>query len=175
MEILDRGFIINVRPFSNTSVIAKVFSHSNGVVSLFLKGGLSKKSINFLHHGNLVDFKITKRLDEHIGTATILNAKCYGNMAMIKRTTNNLNLAICEVLDLCMLENEPETTLFDSLVEIYDAILNNKEVVTTNFTHLLRQSIGTYYSETQNIIDCIKNIAVQKKRQVQYSKFLFTT
>ena len=59
------GLIINIKEHSNSSYIIKLLTEE-GKVSGFLKGGLKRKEK--ISTFTLVKFKLTRRLEEHLGT-----------------------------------------------------------------------------------------------------------
>lgn len=114
---MQEGFILEARPYSNTSVIVKIFTKENGKISGFIKGGNSKQSkINTILYGlTLTSFGIKKRLEEHLGLITITEATPF-MLLNIKNKIKTLVLnSVLELIYFLTGEGDADETLYNNL------------------------------------------------------------
>ena len=171
IEIIDSGFIVFVRDFSNTSSIVKILSKNEGLLTTFIKGGSVGKISSILQVGNFIDFKITKRLEENLGTCQILDSKCFGSILCLKRETNYATMAIAEAILLSCEESDPVLELFNKLSLVLNQLLlancNVKSEV-KSFILFAQKTLGTRYSSSGNPLDCFCNVAKTKGIKISY-------
>ena len=121
----DEAIILSSVKFSENSLVLKVFSKNRGIQKGLVRGAKSKKKGNIYDNGNLVKVSYKSRTDEMLGTFVVEIIK----PSYIVYLSNNLNfsaiISILNLLEFCMLENEPEKDLYiNSKNLIYKIILS---------------------------------------------------
>ena len=129
--MLEEGIIIDVKVYSNSSLIVKIFS-KEGKKTGFIKGGLKLK--NKITIASLVYFKISKRLEEHLGSLKIEVVKSFALLNIKNRLKTCLINCILEVIFFFVQEEIPEPELYEEMKNLLE--LMEKE---ENFILLLQK------------------------------------
>ena len=140
----DQGFVLAARPFSETSVILDVFTHTMGRHAGVLRGGASRKTTPHIQPGAQLDLSWKARLNEHLGSFTIEPLRSRSAVAMSDRLALAGLNAVCGVLSAVLPEREPMEGLYDASVQLLD-LLGQSEVwplAYLNWEMTLLQDLG---------------------------------
>ena len=66
MQFVDEGYIVNLRKYGENSVIVTVVSKNHGLLTGFVKGGMSKKNLGVYQLGNLIRIDAYARIEENM-------------------------------------------------------------------------------------------------------------
>jgi DNA repair protein RecO (recombination protein O) len=103
------GIIIEIREYGSTSLILK-FLTSEGVISGFLKGGVKQKERLSLF--SIINFKLNKRLEEHLGVLKLERINSFA-LCFIKNRTKLFVLSLLQEILLTLFQEEsPEEELY---------------------------------------------------------------
>lgn len=129
--MLQEGFILEAKPYSNTSVIVKIFTKENGRISGFIKGGNSKQSkINTVLYGmTLTSFGIKKRLEEHLGLITIKDSTPFMLINIKNRIKIILLNSILQLIYFLTGEGDADEELYNNLKNVTQYITNEIDMV----------------------------------------------
>ena len=110
MEQKEIGLIVEVREYSNTSLILKIFT-KEGIIAGFLKGGSAKTKQN-LAVFTLVSFTLKKRLEEHLGALKVENLKSFSSSCIKSRAKMLILNSLQEILLFLLQEESPDEELY---------------------------------------------------------------
>lgn len=113
------GVVLEIRPYSNSCSIIKIFSKSNGRITTFLRNASRD-----LMPCNLISFKIRKRLSEHMGTISYEVTKEYGSFAIKSYNKHLLISSLREVLFFLIPEESPEEEIFLETIKVLENTIN---------------------------------------------------
>jgi DNA repair protein RecO (recombination protein O) len=111
------GIVIDVRKYSNTSLIVKIFSREGGKIGGFIKGGNSPAK-HLVSVSSLVSFKISKRLEEHLGMLKIETVKSFAMLNLKNRFKTFVINSVREILFFLMQDGNPEPEVYDISLDL---------------------------------------------------------
>lgn len=132
MKFVDQGIIINIRKYSENSLIVKVFSQNHGIYNSFVKSAKSSKDRLNFQIGNLISFEYRARLEENLGQFFAVDLiTSYCSKIMFDKLKLDCVKSVFSIIDSCFLEREEHQILFDELnnflQEIADEETGKKE------------------------------------------------
>ncbi len=114
VKTLDEAILLNTSKYSETSVIATLFSSQHGVIKGLIKGALSPKNKYIYMQGNILNFQKNARLNEQLGniTANLLSS----NLANIFNSPIKLLMlnSVCLMLNNLLPVDEKNTNLYNT-------------------------------------------------------------
>lgn len=121
---MQEGFILEAKPYSNTSVIVKIFTKENGKIAGFIKGaGSSNSKIkNVLHGLTFTYFEVKKRLAEHLGVITISEAKPFMLLNIKNKNKTLLLNCVLELIYFLTKEEDADEELYNNLKNFIEYI-----------------------------------------------------
>lgn len=66
MRFNDVGYIVNVRKYGESSLILSMVTREHGLISGFVKGGMSKKNLGIYQQGNYISIDAYARIEENM-------------------------------------------------------------------------------------------------------------
>ena len=106
MQFVDEGYIVNLRKYGENSVIVTVVSKNHGLLTGFVKGGMSKKNLGVYQLGNLIRIDAYARIEENmLSFKTELIQPVAVNFMNNSQKLSALS-AICSLCVVCLQENE---------------------------------------------------------------------
>lgn len=123
MKIEDIGFIISIKKFEENSLLIKILSKENGIISGYIKHGKKQNQ----QIANLVKFSWVARSVNNLGTISIELIKSYSSIFIFDKFNLNLmNLIMCLMNNL-LYEKFVENDLFYRLELVFGLIQKNSE------------------------------------------------
>lgn len=158
-KITDCGIICNVFEHGGSSCVVTVFSQTHGMLSGYIKGGLSKHRKHICTIGNHVEFIWTARVVSQLGYIEIALLEnfstCFGLLE------SSIVRCVCEILTSVMRKSDPHPTVYTDTLALFLGIKNHQ--LNTNllyhytmFENSLLKEIGFGY----NFEEC--NISSEK-------------
>lgn len=126
MKIEDLGFIISITSFEENSLLIKILSKENGIISGYLKH--VKKDRNLYQIGNLVKFTWSARHINQLGMLKIELLKSYLSYFIENKFYLHLLDNINILLNSFLYEKYLENNLYPLLENIFDLIINNSNI-----------------------------------------------
>ena len=120
------GIIIDIRKYSNTSLIVKIFSKEDGKVSGFIKGG-QVNAKNQISLSSLVSFKISKRLEEHLGMLKIETIKSFSLLNLKDKFKTIAINSLRETLFFLMQDGSPDEEIYELVIDLLHTINSSEE------------------------------------------------
>jgi DNA repair protein RecO (recombination protein O) len=114
------GIIIEVREYSNSSLILKFFT-KEGKVSGFLKGGLKQKEKTAIF--SIISFKLNRRVEEHLGLLKIEVIKNYSSLIVKKRLRLCILCVLQEILTFLLQDEMPEDDLYLKTIHFLEFLI----------------------------------------------------
>lgn len=115
MKFTDIGFIIDIKKYSEKSLIVKIFSKNHGIYRGFIASGNSKKSQAIFQVGNLVSFEWRSRVEDSLGQFYYVDLeKSYLAKIIFDHLKLNCVSSLISIIDSCFLERENQQDLFFS-------------------------------------------------------------
>ncbi len=111
-KINDEGFLIYIKKYNEKSLIVKIISKNNGIISGFLKKSFNKQDKYINQIGNFVNFEYNYKTVDKKGTIQLENIKSYIGVII----NNNFNLAIFNSIVAILIASISEN---DNIEEIY--------------------------------------------------------
>jgi DNA repair protein RecO (recombination protein O) len=111
MRWADDGIFLNGRPHGETSVIANIFTRSNGRTHGLVKGGRSRRIRPVLQTGNGLKVEWCARLDDQLGVYTIELTEATAARALDNRLALAGVSAVASLLQV-LPERDPHPKLF---------------------------------------------------------------
>ena len=106
MQFVDEGYIVNLRKYGENSVIVTVVSKNHGLLTGFVKGGMSKKNLGVYQLGNLIRIDAYARFEENLlSFKTELIQPVAVNFMNNSQKLSALS-AMCSLCVVCLQENE---------------------------------------------------------------------
>ncbi|MBR5482926.1 MAG: DNA repair protein RecO, partial [Alphaproteobacteria bacterium] len=106
MQFVDEGYIVNLRKYGENSVIVTVVSKNHGLLTGFVKGGMSKKNLGVYQLGNLIRIDAYARIEENmLSFKTELIQPVAVNFMNNSQKLSALS-AMCSLCVVCLQENE---------------------------------------------------------------------
>lgn len=118
-EINGEGFVICIKKFNEKSLIVKVFSENNGIISGFLKKSFNKQDKYLNQVGNFVNFKYTYKTIDKKGTIQLENIKSYIRIIF----SNKINLAIFNSVVALLIDSISENDSVKEIYEVFEKII----------------------------------------------------
>lgn len=178
MEQQGIGIIIQIRPFGNTSAIVRIFSQHHGITAILAKGGYSKKMQTILQLGNLISFSVKKRLESHLGSGTIELTKSYGTLCVSDKTKCLINVTLCEILNILMQEDDPQTQCYNDIMEFYCYMTECMHSVEICKAYALCENkifktcgMSDKYGAQTNL-DLLRTVASERNMKIQFREML---
>lgn len=66
MQFIDEGYIIKVRKYGENSLILSVLTREHGLISGFVKAGMTKRNLGIYQTGNLISVNAYARIEENM-------------------------------------------------------------------------------------------------------------
>jgi DNA repair protein RecO (recombination protein O) len=114
VKTFDEAILLNTSKYSETSVIATLFSLQHGVIKGLIKGALSPKNKYIYMQGNILNFQKNARIEEQLGniTANLLHS----NLANIFNNPTKLLMlnSVCLMLNNLLPVDEKNTNLYNT-------------------------------------------------------------
>ena len=124
MRIEDNGFIVFVKKFEENSLLVRILSKENGLISGYIKH--TKKDINQYQLGNLVIFVWSAKNNNQLGSLKIELIKSYLSIFITNKfyldLIENITISINELIYERYLENN----LYKNIENIFNSIIENK-------------------------------------------------
>lgn len=116
MKFVDQGIIINIKKYSENSLVVKVFSQNHGIYRSFIKSAKSNKDRLNFQIGNLISFEYRARLEENLGQFFAVDLIAgYCSKIMFDKLKLDCVKSLFAIIDGCFLEREEHQLLFDDL------------------------------------------------------------
>ncbi|HSQ97727.1 MAG TPA: DNA repair protein RecO [Rickettsiales bacterium] len=125
MKIEDCGFIVFIKKFEENSLLVKVLSKENGLISGYVKH--TKKDINQYQIGNLVNFSWSAKSTNQLGTIKIEVVKSFLSNFISEKFYLNLIESITVLINELIYERYLEQNLYNKMYTIFNYIIQNKE------------------------------------------------
>lgn len=114
MKFTDQGIIINIKKYSENSLIVKVFSQNHGIYRSFVKSAKSAKDKAIFQIGNLISFEFRSRLEDNLGSFFAVDLMCsYCSKIMFERLKLDCVNSVFAMFDELFLERENHFNLFE--------------------------------------------------------------
>lgn len=127
MQILDIGFIIEIRKYSEKDAIISIFSKENGVISGIVKAYQSKNNRHICQIGNQVSFIWKARLADHLGFFSLEVVKPIFAIFMQNRVKLTSLCAIFRILYQTLPERLKEEVLYIKLEDFFEKLQNSSD------------------------------------------------
>ncbi|MDD2840462.1 MAG: recombination protein O N-terminal domain-containing protein, partial [Rickettsiales bacterium] len=146
MKIEDFGFIIFVKKFEENSLLVKILSKDNGVISGYIKH--VKKDLNQYQIGNLVSFSWVAKTVNQLGTLKVELIRSFLSCFICNSFYLNLIESITLLINDLIYERYLEQNLYNKINLIFDYIAHDKEKVLIlkeylHFENILLNVLGT--------------------------------
>lgn len=123
MKIEDFGFITCVKKYEENSLLVKVLSKENGLISGYVSH--VKKDRNTYSAGNLVKFIWSAKNTSQLGSLKLELVKSYLSNLIQDRFYLHLMDSINFLINNLLYERYPEDVLFTRIEDIFELIKNN--------------------------------------------------
>ena len=114
----DDGFLIAKKKFRENANIIEVFTHSFGKMSGIVYGGNSRKIRNYLQIGNKIFVFHNSKGDNKIGYFKTELVEAISPKYFADKKKTSAILSITSLLSKLLPENQSNTKIYDSLVEL---------------------------------------------------------
>lgn len=114
MKIEDNGIIISSSKFGDKGFVVKIFSQQHGIIKGFIQG--QKKNSQLVQQGNLISFKFTARLEEHLGRITASMEKAYPLLNYSSYVKMLSISSLCSIFDKVLQERENMESLYGQFI-----------------------------------------------------------
>lgn len=146
MKIEDCGFIIFIKKFEENSLLVRILSKENGLISGYIKH--TKKDINQYQIGNLVSFSWTAKSTNQLGTIKLELIKSFLSNFIFNKFYLNLIESITFLINELIYERFLEQNLYNKIHTIFNCISQNKdkEIILKEylyFENILLNILGT--------------------------------
>ncbi len=125
MKIEDSGFIIFIKKFEENSLLIKILSKENGVISGYVKH--VKQDLNQYQIGNLVNFSWSAKTINQLGTLRLELVRSFLSCFICNSFYLNLVENITSLINDLIYERYLEQNLYNKIGLIFDYIAQNKE------------------------------------------------
>ncbi len=125
MKIEDFGFITSIKKYEENSLLVKVLSKENGLISGYLMH-IKKDRTNY-QIGNLVKFVWSAKSTNQLGILKIELVKSYLSYFIENRFYLHLMDCITSLINSLLYERYLEDTLFQIVESIFDLVVHNEE------------------------------------------------
>jgi DNA repair protein RecO (recombination protein O) len=123
MQWQDEGTILAVRRHGESSAVVSVFTAVHGRHAGLVRGGFSRRALPVHQIGNLVQATWRARLADQLGSFRVELARPVAAL-LLDRPDRLAGLgAACALLDAGLPERDPHPSLYRSLGELIDALL----------------------------------------------------
>lgn len=141
-----KGICLHFYKYSESSVIAKIFTEKFGLQSYVMKGARNKKSknkLNLLYPLNHVLLEVTNNKKREIQYVKEINR--VGNLSNINLNMNKrfISMFVSEVLMKVLVESEKEDSIFSFVCETVKTI-ENSDILSKNFSLLFLLQLSSY-------------------------------
>lgn len=135
MKIEDFGFIIFTKKFEENSLLVKILSKENGVVSGYIRH--VKKDLHQYQIGNLVSFSWVAKTENQLGNLKIELVKSFLSCFICNSFYLNIIENITVLINDLIYERYLEKSLYNKINLIFDYISKNieKEVILREYLH----------------------------------------
>ena len=96
--IEDKGVIIALRPYGETSAIVSVFSENHGLVNGYVKGAQMMQQSGTFQKGNFVTFTHHRHQEEALGYFKAESLYCIWSFLKSKKDALSLFTLLCTLL-----------------------------------------------------------------------------
>lgn len=141
-----KGICLHYYKYSESSVIAKIFTEKFGLQSYVMKGVRNKKSknkLNLLYPLNPVLLEVTNNKKREVQYVKEINR--VGNLSNINLDMNKrfISMFVSEVLMKVLVESEKEDSIFSFICETVNTI-ENSDILSKNFSLLFLLQLSSY-------------------------------
>lgn len=126
------GIVLEVREYGNSSSIVKILT-KDGKLGGFLKGGLKRK--DKILPFSLVNFKLSRRLEEHLGVLNIEVIKTFYSTIIKDRIKLAILCSIQEIFIFLFSEESPEGEVYNNTINLLGLLVNQNatELLITDY------------------------------------------
>ncbi len=120
-KINDEGFLIHIKKYNEKSLIVKIISKNNGIISGFLKKNFNKNDKYINQIGNFINFEYNYKTIDRKGTIYIENIKSYIGLIF----NNKFNLSIFNSVIAILVNSINENDNIEEIYKIFEKIIFN--------------------------------------------------
>jgi DNA repair protein RecO (recombination protein O) len=117
------GLIIEIKEYGNSSQIIKILTEE-GKIAGFLKGNKKEKIAPFC----LIKFKISKRLEEHLGSLKLEIVKTYYSLVLKQKIKIIVLCSLQEILTFLVEESNPNKELYTQVIDFLNFLLSEENI-----------------------------------------------
>lgn len=147
MKFNDVGFIVDIKKYSEKSLILKLFTQNHGIYRGFVNSGNSKKNQAIFQVGNLISFEWRSRIEESLGNFYYVDLeKSYLAKIIFDPLKLNCLSSLLSIIDSCFLERENHQELYENFQNFIENICDSsvdKKVFLANYIKLELEILQT--------------------------------
>lgn len=140
--ITDTGFIIHLKNINDRSILVKVFSEDNGVISAFAKKGSTKLDKYKYQIGNYVDLNLTIKNCGNYNSIEISNKENFFSSFFENKFFLILFNSSISILNNILAENENTTNIYKAFKNIMFSFKENNKFILLNYIDFLQHIIN---------------------------------
>ena len=123
----DEALILSSINYAESSLILKVFTKNYGVQKGLVKGAKRRKKNNIYEPGNFVNLSFKARTQDMLGIFVVDLLKPSSLIYLEDSKKFNCIVAIIDLLEFCLLENDAEQELFNQSNNLIDKVYSLKD------------------------------------------------
>ena len=123
----DEALILSSINYAESSLILKVFTKNYGVQKGLVKGAKRRKKNNIYEPGNFVNLSFKARTQDMLGIFVVDLLKPSSLIYLVDSKKFNCIVAIIDLLEFCLLENDAEQELFNQSNNLIDKVYSLKD------------------------------------------------
>lgn len=125
MEWSDEAIVLTVQPHGETSVVAHVFTPTQGRHAGLVRGGRAGRQAAVLQPGNLVTARWRARLAENLGTLTVEPEESFAARVLDQPLRLAALAAVCAVTAAATPERQPAPQLYQALKVLLPVLVDS--------------------------------------------------
>ncbi len=123
MEFSDTALVINIKPYSESDSIVKIFSENHGICRGFVKKIRSRSNRLCFQIGNLISFQWKSRNEEGLGSFYYNDLiKSFSSRIVFEKLKLNCMMSLFSIIDSCFLERDNHHQLFNIVLDFLQKI-----------------------------------------------------
>jgi len=125
MEWADEAIVLAIQPHGETSVVATVFTPTQGRHAGLVRGGRSSRQAGVLQPGNLVTARWRARLAENLGTLTVELEDAFSARVLSDPLRLGALTSVCTLVAATTAERQPTPQLYQALKVLLPVLVDS--------------------------------------------------
>lgn len=127
MRWTSNSFILNLKPYNDSSYILEAFTYEYGRHKGLIRGIHSKNLRGVIEPGNEVSLRWSGRLETHLGNFTVEPIRSWSSIVLGYKEKLLAITAMCSIVSTTMAERQQNISIYDTSLKLIKSIASDNQ------------------------------------------------